>query len=207
MPSATFLNLPQEKQEKLLEAATREFSRRSFNDASINQIIKDAGIPRGSFYMYFADKTDLFRYLMSGYVDQILSLLEELLIREQGDIFEALLDLFDYVQRRRNEDHLGETGAMLAILGRNVGMQRSTVLEMISPGEIMDRLGRLVNADQLHLEQEQDLRDILAVLLAVSGPLIYNGALPCDTDGTAARAHFKNVLRILRRGMERQTLS
>ena len=96
---------------------------------------------------------------------------------------------------------------MLAILGRNVGMQRSTVLEMISPGQIMDRLGRLVNADQLHLEQEQDLRDILAVLLAVSGPLIYNGALPCDTDGTAARAHFKNVLRILRRGMERQTLS
>ena len=207
MPSATFLNLPQEKQEKLLEAATREFSRRSFNDASINQIIKDAGIPRGSFYMYFEDKADLFRYLMSGYVDQILSLLEELLLREQGDIFEALLDLFDYAQRRRNEEGLGETGAMLAILGRNAGMHCSTILELIGPGQIMARLGRLVNVDRLRLEREQDLRDILAVLLAVSGPLIYNGALPGDTDGTAARAHFENVLRILRRGMERQTQS
>ena len=46
MPSSTFLNLPAEKQEKLLEAATREFSHRPFNEASINQIIKkEAGIP------------------------------------------------------------------------------------------------------------------------------------------------------------------
>ena len=51
MPSSTFLNLPAEKQEKLLKAATREFSHRPFNEASINQIIKEAGIPRGSFYM------------------------------------------------------------------------------------------------------------------------------------------------------------
>ena len=72
MPSATFLNLAQEKQEKLLEAATREFSSRPYNEASINQIIKDAGIPRGSFYMYFQDKEDLFRYLMSGYLDQLM---------------------------------------------------------------------------------------------------------------------------------------
>ncbi len=68
MPSSTFLNLPAEKQEKLLEAATREFSHRPFNEASINQIIKEAGIPRGSFYMYFQDKEDLFRYLLKGYV-------------------------------------------------------------------------------------------------------------------------------------------
>ena len=72
MPSSTFLNLPAQKQEKLLEAATREFSQRPYNEASINQIIKDAGIPRGSFYMYFTDKEELFRYVLSGYVDQMV---------------------------------------------------------------------------------------------------------------------------------------
>ena len=90
MPSSTFLNLPAEKQEKLLEAATREFSHRPFNEASINQIIKEAGIPRGSFYMYFQDKEDLFRYLLKGYVDQLFMLLEEFLLRNGGDIFQAL---------------------------------------------------------------------------------------------------------------------
>ena len=44
MPSSTFLNLPAEKQEKLLEAATREFSHRPFNEASINQIIKELSL-------------------------------------------------------------------------------------------------------------------------------------------------------------------
>ena len=83
MPSSTFLNLPAEKQEKLLKAATREFSHRPFNEASINQIIKEAGIPRGSFYMYFQDKEDLFRYLLKGYVDQLFMLLEEFLLRKR----------------------------------------------------------------------------------------------------------------------------
>ena len=76
MPSSTFLNLPAEKQEKLLEAATREFSHRPFNEASINQIIKEAGIPRGSFYMYFRDKEELFHYLLKRYQDGLLQRLE-----------------------------------------------------------------------------------------------------------------------------------
>ena len=86
MPSSTFLNLPAQKQEKLLEAATREFSQRPYTEVSINQIIKDAGIPRGSFYMYFTDKEELFRYVLSGYVDQMVMVLEEALLREHGDI-------------------------------------------------------------------------------------------------------------------------
>ena len=51
MPSSTFLNLAPEKQEKLLTAAVREFTERPYNEASINQIVQAAGIPRGSFYM------------------------------------------------------------------------------------------------------------------------------------------------------------
>ena len=131
MPSSTFLNLPAEKQEKLLEAATREFSHRPFNEASINQIIKEAGIPRGSFYMYFQDKEDLFRYLLKGYVDQLFMLLEEFLLRNGGDIFQALLDLYDYVQAKIDNQHLGEIGAMTGIIRCNSGMQKNGLLEML----------------------------------------------------------------------------
>ena len=110
MPSSTFMNLPPEKQEKLLEAATREFSSRPFNEASINQIIKEAGIPRGSFYMYFQDKEELFRYLLRGYVDQMVMVIEELLLRRKGDIFQALLDLYDYLAARAAPSTWGRWG-------------------------------------------------------------------------------------------------
>ena len=56
MPSNTFFRLPEEKRQRLLDAAWEEFSRVSFADASINQIIRAANISRGSFYQYFTDK-------------------------------------------------------------------------------------------------------------------------------------------------------
>jgi len=138
VPSSTFLNLPAEKQEKLLEAATREFSHRPFNEASINQIIKEAGIPRGSFYMYFQDKEDLFRYLLKGYVDQLFMLLEEFLLRNGGDIFQALLDLYDYVQAKIDNQHLGEIGAMTGIIRCNSGMQKNGLLEMLDAETLLE---------------------------------------------------------------------
>ena len=99
MSSSTFLNLPAEKQEKLLEAATREFSHKPFNEASINQIIKEAGIPRGSFYMYFQDKEDLFRYLLKGYVLNPYNSHIESRLHEHDRQIEYLTDKVDFFVR------------------------------------------------------------------------------------------------------------
>lgn len=71
MPSSTFFRLPPEKQEKLLCAARKEFARVPFADASINRIIQEADISRGSFYMYFRDKGELFFYLLDLYAHQL----------------------------------------------------------------------------------------------------------------------------------------
>ena len=199
MPSSTFLNLPAEKQEKLLGAATREFSHKPFNEASINQIIKEAGIPRGSFYMYFQDKEDLFRYLLKGYVDQLFMLLEEFLLRVRGDIFQALLDLYDFVQTKADQMDLGEIGAMTGIIRCNSGMQKNSLLEMLDPEVILQRLGDAVNPDLLDLRQDRDLGDILGALLVVAAPMIYTG-LQAGGD-PATRDRLENILQIFKRGM------
>ena len=199
MPSSTFLNLPAEKQEELLEAATREFSHRPFKQASINQIIKEAGIPRGSFYMYFQDKEDLFRYLLKGYVDQLFMLLEEVLLRDGGDIFQALLDLYDYVQTKSDQMDLGEIGAMTGIMRCNNEMQKNGLLEMLDPEVILRRLGDAVNLDLLDLRQDRDLGDILGALLVVAAPMIYTGLQAGGDPGT--RDRLENILDIFKRGM------
>ena len=199
MPSSTFLNLPAEKQEKLLEAATREFSHRPFNEASINQIIKEAGIPRGSFYMYFQDKEALFRSLLQGYVDQLFMLLEEFLLRNGGDIFQALLDLYDYVQAKIDNQHLGEIGAMTGIIRCNSGMQKNGLLEMLDAETLLQRLGGAVNPDLLDLRQDRDLGDILGTLLVVAAPMIYTGLQAGGDPGT--RDRLENILNIFKRGM------
>lgn len=201
MPSNTFLNLPEDKQTRLMDAASREFAAKPYNEASINQIIRDAGIPRGSFYMYFQDKEELFRYLVRGYVEQLLMVLEEALLRQGGDVFAAMRSLFDYVWEKRGERSLGGMGAMSAIISRNGGMQRGALLDLLDTGEVLERLRQSVNPELLDLRREGDLDHMLAVLLSVAGPLLYAGIEAGDAPGY--REHLEGILDILRRGMAR----
>jgi len=65
MPKHTFLNLPEEKRERILRAALEEFSAADYAKATIDRIVERAGIPKGSFYQYFEDKDDLYEYVFS----------------------------------------------------------------------------------------------------------------------------------------------
>ena len=90
MPSATFYNLPEEKRERLLRAAREEFSRVPYESASVNRIIQSAGIPRGSFYMYFTDKEELFGHLMDSYGALLERRMGELLEQRGQQLVSAL---------------------------------------------------------------------------------------------------------------------
>ena len=60
MPTRRYTNLDPETKSKLLEASIDEFAEKGYNDASLNAIIKAAGISKGSLYYYFEDKEDLY---------------------------------------------------------------------------------------------------------------------------------------------------
>lgn len=64
MPKETFLNLPEEKRGLIEDVAIDEFAEYGFEVASINRIVKAAGIAKGSFYQYFVDKADLFMHII-----------------------------------------------------------------------------------------------------------------------------------------------
>ncbi len=57
-----------EKKEELLGAALQEFTTKSYEEASLNTIIKNAGISKGTFYYHFADKQALYLYLLEASV-------------------------------------------------------------------------------------------------------------------------------------------
>ena len=64
MPKQTFLNLPHEKRQAIVNAAVDEFSEYGFEAASINRIVTNSNISKGSFYQYFEDKMDVFKGLI-----------------------------------------------------------------------------------------------------------------------------------------------
>jgi len=64
LPFQTFFNLPQDKQESIVSAAIDEFYDYGYQKASIARIVEATGIARGSFYQYFENKQDIYRYLI-----------------------------------------------------------------------------------------------------------------------------------------------
>ncbi len=65
MPKQTFLNLPEEKRDHIVNVAVDEFMEHGLENASTNRIVSNSGISKGSFYQYFEDKTDLFMHLLA----------------------------------------------------------------------------------------------------------------------------------------------
>lgn len=94
MPKPTFFRLPEAKQKRLMDAANKEFARAPFNDASISHIIKDAGIPRGSYYQYFDDKADLYFYLLEQVRHLAVAALQQVMAKHHGDLFAAMSEFF-----------------------------------------------------------------------------------------------------------------
>jgi AcrR family transcriptional regulator len=65
MPTSTFFDLPEERRARLVREAIIEFSDHAYGEASLSQIARRSKIPKGSFYQYFEDKLDLYRWLVT----------------------------------------------------------------------------------------------------------------------------------------------
>ena len=95
MPSERFYKLDPQKQERILDAAAEEFTREGYQAASINQIIKDADISRGSFYTYFLDKHDLFDFIFEQIKDNAVARIVQSLQAHDGRMFETCRELME----------------------------------------------------------------------------------------------------------------
>lgn len=60
---ATFRHLPADKQERVLDAALAEFADQGYQAASLNRLVAQAGIAKGSLYQYFPNKEGVFYYV------------------------------------------------------------------------------------------------------------------------------------------------
>lgn len=63
--------LGQTKMEKLLASSEELFAKKGFYATSISDICKQAGTAVGTFYIYFATKTDVYKYLIETYKKEI----------------------------------------------------------------------------------------------------------------------------------------
>lgn len=170
MPKNTFFNLPEEKREKILQCSKAEFSKFNFYSASINRIIKAAGISRGSFYQYFEDKEDLFIYLLNNFRDNIFKELLQRVIGQKYDLFDFQLLVFDYLTEK---DTINEDSEFIRSIISNMDLKFSNhLIEVNNSKELLANpniYGSLINLDKITLKTTDEfmaLQNILITTLA-----------------------------------------
>lgn len=97
MPTERFYHLPEEKKRLIREAAIQEFSRVSLEKVSINKIVKNAEISRGSFYTYFRDKEDVLQYIFEDLAVRVQRFCKETILQVEGDFWKLPERLLDFV--------------------------------------------------------------------------------------------------------------
>ena len=95
MPKETFLKLSKEKQQKVINAAKKEFARVPIENVSIKNIVEEADIARGSFYQYFESKEDLLIYILRENSEKLNTKLKDKVKETNGDIFKLYIFLYD----------------------------------------------------------------------------------------------------------------
>ena len=165
MPKETFFHLKEEKRQKIEKALKEEFSRTSFEEASISNIIAKANIPRGSFYQYFEDKQDAIEYIMNQFIDLEHQKIRALLIQNQGDIFDTSIKIYEYmVEKSLQEDNFRLMKNILQELRKN----NVNIFEVREKTNEKEEIHKLINQEVLNLEEESELFYFLRILTAIT---------------------------------------
>ena len=82
-----FNKLEPQKQERILNAAMKEFGQKGFKNASTDTIAKEATISKGALFHYFNNKKDLFLFLYDYAIDILVNEMQMKFNADEKDIF------------------------------------------------------------------------------------------------------------------------
>lgn len=88
----------EEKKRKILEASFSLFTEKGFKNTSIQEIVDKAKVAKGTFYLYFEDKYDVYEYLITKKSKQLF---EDAIIyvdkENITDFTERFIAIIDYI--------------------------------------------------------------------------------------------------------------
>lgn len=169
MPKQTFIKLPIDKKETLIHAAKKEFSRVPLFEASIANIVKEAGIPRGSFYQYFEDKEDLYYFLLDEYSQRLNKRFISILKKQNGDLMQTFIESFEMMLINLQSIELRQFFRN-AFLNMNYRSE-NTLTPDVNQEQLKTRLAEvvaLVDHDKLNITNEMELIHVLKIMKAIT---------------------------------------
>ncbi|HHV26170.1 TetR/AcrR family transcriptional regulator [Anaerosalibacter bizertensis] len=169
-----------QKESSLYKAAYDLFTTKGINDTAISDIIKKAGVGKGTFYLYFKNKYDILDKIILNKSTHVLSeAIRHTKAREFKDFEEELLYFIDYIIEYLRKDKL-----MLKLIYKNLswGVFKKAYNDYEEIHEIYLMFERGYEKSPLH---NDDIEKILFIILELTGSVCYSSIIlnePADID-------------------------
>jgi len=86
-----FEKIPEDKRKKIIDVCMEEFAKKGYEKASTNNIVKKAGIPKGTLFYFFGNKKKLYFYILDYAIDKFITKFNQENVRLSSDLFERLI--------------------------------------------------------------------------------------------------------------------
>ncbi|MGN1412500.1 MAG: TetR family transcriptional regulator [Oscillospiraceae bacterium] len=200
MPKQRFFKLSFEKKQRIINSAVKEMSRVPINEISINRIIQDANISRGSFYQYFEDKNDLVREVMSGYKKEMLEQVEFFLSHQSQDIFELFIYIFKIIAISTKS---GQHEKLISNFFNSIKNDAELFNRVIGVNELqnaIDMITNLVDTSNYRYSTKEDLINLMEIISAIICKS-YVKITKCPEDKELIFQQFKHQLSMIQNGI------
>jgi AcrR family transcriptional regulator len=112
-----FLQLPEEKREKIIKACLIEFGARDYEKAALDRIVEAAGISKGGLYEYISSKEELYLFIVDLSYSRLYDYLHGNLDKAGASLPPDILERFAVVSRAAIDFYV-EHPEMIGIIAR-----------------------------------------------------------------------------------------
>lgn len=198
MPTKNFYNLDIDKQKRILESAKKEFSENFYEDASINKIIKNINMPRGSFYLYFENKEDLYLYILELYLKEFKNTLLDLLRQNNYDIFESFIKLYDYILNVNKVEKNLVDKIFINMNSKRFEYAIPKILKKEADGSIIN----LIKINNDYIDEEN-----IGIIMSILMPILFinvSTSLSEPNNKEIVKEFYIKQINIIKKGLERK---
>ena len=200
MIKQTFYNLPEHKRQRVINAVVDEFANAESEKVSINNIVKNANISRGSFYQYFDDKLDLVEVLIRSFIDKGIDDVRRAIVSSDGDIFYTFECMYDIIIGfSEDEKEKKVLKNLISNVRANNNLISDYIVKRYKGFDSLINLTDEFSRKEFRFKSDEDMILLQQILNSVLKNAIYNYYV-FNTDPEETKQHYLRKLYIIKQG-------
>lgn len=191
-----------QKKNSLLQTAFELFTTKGVSKTSISDIVQNAGVAKGTFYLYFKDKIDIRNKLTAHKTEKLFEKALEALEKSPTDTFaDKVIFVIDHII-----DQLSENPTLLVFIYKNLswGVFRNLVNEeSLNPdSEFHNVYDKIISEDFIHFDDPEIMIYMIIefVSSASYSSILYNEPISIEE----LKPHIHDTIRLIIKKYEKK---